>query len=221
MPVPNSRSLRATLTIIAFSRPALILGVMLCVISTSKAQSKKAPGPDVHRFQSPDHAVTLQYSYPMALCQKGDAPGCREDILNLCSADEDTVKGVACFAYAGKSYDRYNFRSAILSLGRLRNAKDEVACLDLPGTKQNREQINGISFASSQDSEGAMGTLVDHRYYRAFRGGQCYAADLSIATSNYGAMDPATVKEFKPSDFDKVYAELNRLLNTLRIAGSE
>jgi hypothetical protein len=199
----------------------LIVGVMLCLISPLRAQSKVEPGQAVHRFQSPDHSVTLQYSDPMMLCQKGDAPGCREDVLNLCSGEDDTIKVVACFAYAGKTYARYNFRSAILSLGRLGNAKNEAACFDLPGTKGKREEINGISFASSQDSEGAMGTLVDHKYYRTFHGGQCYTADLSIATSNYGAMDPATVKEFKRSDFDKMYGELKQVLNTLRISGAD
>lgn len=204
-----------------FCTPILIVGVILCVVFPVGAQSTKAPGHVVHRFQSPDHAVTLQYSDPMMLCQKGDTPGCREDILNLCGAGGDTVKVIACFAYAGKAYERYNFRSAILSLGRLGDAKDEAACLDLPGAKGNREAINGISFASSRDSEGAMGTLVDHKYYRTFHGGQCYTADLSIATSNYGAMDPATVKEFKPSDFDKIYGELKQVLNTVRIAGAD
>src|SRR5260370_23779567 len=93
----------------------LIAGVLFCLIPPVWAQSKEAPGQVAHRFQSPDHAVTFQYSYPMMLCGNGDKPGCREDILNLCSAD-DTVNVVACLAYAGKTYQGYNFRSAILSL---------------------------------------------------------------------------------------------------------
>jgi hypothetical protein len=204
-----------------FCTPVLVAGVLFCLIPPAWAQSKEAPGQDVHRFQSPDHAVTFQYSYPMRLCREGDKPGCREDTLNLCSGDEDTVTVVACVAYAGKTYERYNFRSAIFFLGRLRNAKDEAACFDLSGAKGSQEKINGISFASSQGSEGAMGTLVEHKYYRAFHGGQCYTADLSIATSNYGAMDPARVKEFKPSDFDEMYGKLRQVLNTLHISGAD
>lgn len=203
----------------AFCTTILIAGVVFCLIPLVWAQAKQAPGQVVHEFQSPDHAVTFQYSYPMMLCREGDKPGCREDTLNLCTADGDIVTVVACLAYAGKTYERYNFRSAILSLGRLRNAKDEAACFNLPGTKGGPEKINGISFASSQESEGAMGTLVEHKYYRAFRGGQCFTANLSIATSNYGAMDPATVKEFRPSDFDKMYGKLRQVLNTLHISG--
>ena len=204
-----------------FCTAVLIAGAVFCLISPAWAQSKEAPGQVVNRFQSPDHAVTFQYSYPMILCRDGDKPGCREDILNLCSADEDTVTVVACLLYAGKTYAGYNLRSAILSLGRLRSAKNAAACFDLPGTKGSSEKINGILFASSKGSEGAMGTLVDHKYYRAFYGGQCYMADLSIATSNYGAMDPATVKEFKPSDFDKMYGELKQALNTLHVSAAD
>jgi hypothetical protein len=197
-----------------FSAPVFAAGILFCLIPAAWGQSK-------NRFQSPDHTVTFQYSSPMMLCREGDNPGCREDILNLCSADEDTVRVVACVAYAGKSYEGYNFRSAILLLGRLRNAKDEADCFNVPGAKGSQEKINGILFASSQGSEGAMGTLVEHKYYRAFHSGQCYTVDLSIATSNYGAMDPATVKEFKRSDFDKMYGRLKQVLNTLHISEAD
>lgn len=156
----------------------------------------------------------------MKLCQKGETPGCPEDILNLCNPDDDQMRGVACFAYTGKAYERYNFRSAVLLVGQLPNERDETACTNLPGTKGNREEINGISFATSQDSEGAAGTLVDHRYYRSFSGGLCYGANLTIATSNYGMMDPGTVKEFKAADFDAVYGKLKQVLNTLQITAA-
>ena len=198
---------------------SLVFGFLVAAILLPPAQSKTA-GRGARSFQSSDHTISLQYSDPMKLCQKGETPGCPEDILNLCNPDDDQFKGVACFAYTGKAYERYNFRSAVLLIGQLPNAKDQEACTNLPGTKGNREEINGISFATSQDSEGAMGTLVDHRYYRSFSGGLCYGANLSIATSDYGAIDPGTVKEFKAADFDVVYGKLKQVLNTLHITAA-
>lgn len=202
--------------------PLLMAVVSLCVSFSACAQSKKAPAPApaANQFQSRDHSITLQYSSPILLCQQGSGAACEADVLNLCSGEDDTFEPVACFVYGGKTYDGYNFRSAALTLGHLGSARDEKACLVPPGTKGKPETINGIPFATSDDGQGAAGTMVSYTYYRTFHSGHCLTAVLSIATSNIGAMEPGAVKEFKAADFDKVHGDLKHVLNTLHIGAA-
>ena len=200
--------------------PVLMAAAALLSVSFSAcAQSKPAPtpAPAGNQFQSRDNSITLQYSAPIELCQQGSGAACSADILNLCSGEDDTFEPVGCFVYGGKAYAGTNFRSAALTLGHLGSAKDAKACLAPPGTAGKPVTINGITFATSEDGQGGAGTMVGYTYYHTFQGGHCLTAVLSIATSNIGAMQPGTVKEFTAADSDRVSGQLRRVLNTLHI----
>lgn len=186
-------------------------------VFSSLGQSQETARASPSHFEASDHSVSFRYSYPAVLCQEGGRSGCQLDDLHLCG----TENVIACVMYGGKRYAQYNFRSAALSIGTLPEAKDEAVCLDVPGTDISMERINGVLFKSSEDSEGAAGTLVGHTYYRAFQNGQCYEADLSVATTNYGAVDHTKVKELKPMDYRSIYRTLKQVLDTLRISSSQ
>lgn len=194
----------------------MVSGLLFCQALPASPQSRKASRAASRHFESPDHAVTLQYSAPLVLCQQ-NTPSC-QDSLFLCTVDSDTIAPVACLAYGGRAYSGYNFTGAALAIGIVSAAKDETACLDLPGTKTADEQINGVVFKSSQDGDSGAGHTVEDFVYRAFHGGRCYAADLRIATSNFGNYDPGTIKQFTPADEQKVYGKLKQALDSLRLA---
>jgi hypothetical protein len=195
-----------------YSRLNAVFVLLLCVASLASPQPRKV-SPQIRSFESADHAVTFQYSYPLVLYQK-DTASC-QDYLPACQADQDTTTPIACLGYGGHAYEGYNFTSATFSLGILSSAKDETACYDLPGTKTGDEKINGVTYRSSQDGDAGMGHYMNAFIYRAFHGGHCYAAVLRIATTAFGNYDPGTVKEFKPADEQKVRRKLKQALETL------
>ena len=194
---------------------SIVCGLLFCYVLPASSQSKKtsiAP----HRFESTDHTITFQYSAQLLLCQQ-DTPAC-QDYSYLCTVDQDTVAPIACLGYGGDAYKGYNYTGAALAIGILSSAKDEVACFDLPGTKGEDVKINGVVFKSSQDGDAGMGHFVNDFVYRTFHGGQCYEADLRIATTNFGNYDPGTVKEFKAADEQKVHRKLKLALETLHFS---
>jgi hypothetical protein len=211
---PGLLRIRSICPAALFCRLAIACALCFGLVASAASQSTATSRHFVHQFEALDHSVTFQYSYPMMLCQTNGKPGCKQDELSLCS----TVDVITCLVYSGSEYARYNFRSAVFSLGTLPDTKVQAACADLPGTQAPTQTINGTLFHVSTDSEGAAGTYVTHHYFSAFSGGKCYTADLSIAIANYGAMDPAVVQKFTPADRAKVYSELRRALDTLHIS---
>lgn len=195
---------------------ACVMVLPCCMVATMAAQPKRVSMPAPHRFISPDHSLTFQYAYPLQVCER-DTPSCR-GYVPPCDLREETAVVIVCLKYDGTDYHGYNFRGATLSVGILPNAKDKADCLSLPGEKTGAEKINGLLFVSSEDTDHAAGTYVDHYIYRTFSR-HCYAADLDIAIVDYGNLDPGTVRKFTSSDETKVLGKLKQVLKTLHISG--
>jgi len=191
-----------------------VSGLLFLQALPASSQTKKAAA--VHVFASADHAVIFQYSAPLLLCHENTI-AC-QDYFNLCSMDQDTIQSIACLGYSG--YKGYNFTGAALAIGIVNDAKDETACFALQGTKTADETINGVTFKTADDGDAGMGHQVEDFAYRAFDHGRCYAADLRIATTNFGNYDRGTVKEFKAIDEQKVHRKLKQVLESLQLAAA-
>jgi len=188
--------------------------LMSCLLILKEAAALKTPQERLHEFTSRNHSFSFQYSYPLVLCEK-DGASCR-GYVPPCDLGEESGTILACLIYRSKTYSKYNFRGATVSFGVLPDAKNETDCFNMPGTQTGIKRINGIMFQSSEDTDHAAGTYVDHYYYRTFND-QCYAADLDIAIVNFGNLEPGKVKRFGSLDEEKVHRKLRQVLDTLVI----
>lgn len=182
-------------------------------------QSTGKPKTSLQRFDSPDHTVHFQYSYPLIACHDG-RPG-RPSSCDACGDQIEGVNILVCVGYSDKIYKGYNVGPGpALAIGTIDSISDEATCLDIiqdSYTSKQRDKIfNNTTFKSAFYAETNMSQTYQTTFYRSFRYNRCYSLTISLKTVALDVLDPGT-KKFKETDQQSVMRTFGRLLDTLRL----
>jgi hypothetical protein len=135
---------------------------------------------------------------------------------------DQTTPGMQFFTLdlPGSSQPNTNFGDATLTIGASSDKASLAACMTQddtdtnPPTPPKKVTLNGAQFTVFYSSSAGAGNLGETTSYRILHGGQCYAVEYTIFSSNLGFYDPsAHVHAF---DEGKVTALLDSIVATFK-----
>jgi hypothetical protein len=109
------------------------------------------------------------------------------------------------------SYPKTNFGSANFTIATQRQSQAS-SCEAAAKT----QEVNGINFHESEETQGAAGTTYKTKIYRTFYNDICYEASLTAGIANIGNYDPGSVTAVNETD---VWNKLQAVFDTFKFTG--
>ncbi len=162
-----------------------------------------------------DQSNTFSFVFPDAFLIVGDEPGYGTDWMTNTTASGMLLAEVDMLR---TEQPQTNFGGARVTFGTSADPTAVAGCLTYnPGGDQTQVPsttvINGVTFTKFISSDAGAGNFYNTTSYRTVRGGQCYALEYTIHSTNIGDYPAGTVQGF---DVNAVQAQLEKVVQSFK-----
>lgn len=121
--------------------------------------------------------------------------------------------------YVPQSYmPKTNFSEATLTIGKSADISAIKNCLvdtNGPSVKKEVAMVSGYPFTKYVFGDAGAGNYYETTSYRGIVGGDCYAVEYTVHSTNIGNYDPSQgIKQF---DRDKITGDMESVIHSLRL----
>lgn len=152
-----------------------------------------APGGSTNGTSSfTDSGKTFSFSYPSAYAVTGGGVGYTQSWMV-----DATTSGLilAKLVVSRTTQPKTNFSEATFTVGTSADPSAVAMCLTAnstggPVAKPAKAVVNGVAYMVFTSNDAGAGNFYETTSYRTVRGGQCYAIEYTIHSSNIGNYSP-------------------------------